>query len=353
MTDGVLDELEIAVLLPCYNEAATIGAVVAGFRKALPTARIYVYDNNSRDQTALRAALAGATVVREPRQGKGHVVRRMFSDIEADIYLMADGDGTYAPEDGAELIRTLLTERSDMVVGTRRGVTDDAGRRGHAFGNSIFNKLYRTIFGNDFSDIFSGYRAFSRRFVKSFPAVSGGFEIETEMSVHASVLKLPVTELSLDYGRRPEGSHSKLSTFRDGSKILWMFAMLMKETRPFYFFSYVAILVAAASMTFMVPVLNEYFVTGEVSRMPTWVLSMALMMMALMVFTGGVILDSVARGRVEHKRMHYMSIPASRAERHFGRSSAAVEPGGIPNADIPVAATPIAKARARRRQTAA
>jgi putative flippase GtrA len=245
MTDGLLEGLDIAVLLPCYNEAATIGEVVAGFRAAIPGARIYVYDNNSKDQTALRAALAGATVVREPRQGKGHVVRRMFSDIDADIYLMADGDGTYAPQDGPELIRTLLTERCDMVVGTRRGVTDDAGRRGHAFGNSIFNTLYKTIFGKDFTDIFSGYRAFSRRFAKSFPAVSGGFEIETEMSVHASVLKLPVTELALDYGRRPEGSQSKLSTFKDGAKILWMFAMLMKETRPFMFFSYISVFTLA------------------------------------------------------------------------------------------------------------
>ena len=315
MTDGMFDDLEIAVLLPCYNEAATIGDVVAGFRAAIPCARIYVYDNNSSDQTALRAALAGAIVVREPRQGKGHVVRRMFSDIEADIFLMADGDGTYSPADGPELIRTLVSERCDMVVGTRRGVTDDAGRRGHAFGNSIFNTLYKSIFGNDFSDIFSGYRAFSRRFAKSFPAVSGGFEIETEMSVHASQLKLPVAELALNYGRRPEGSHSKLSTFKDGGKILWMFAMLMKETRPFTFFGYLSVFTLAISMLFMVPVLNEYFLTGLVTRMPTWMLAMALMMMSLMIFTGGVILDSVARGRAEQKRFHYMSVAPSRSER--------------------------------------
>ena len=315
MTDGLLEGLEIAVLLPCYNEAATIGDVVTGFRAAIPSARIYVYDNNSSDQTALRAALAGAIVVRETRQGKGHVVRRMFSDIEADIYLMADGDGTYSPNDGPELIRTLLTERCDMVVGTRRGVTDDAGRRGHAFGNSIFNTLYKTLFGNDFTDIFSGYRAFSRRFAKSFPAVSGGFEIETEMSVHASVLRIPVTELALDYGRRPEGSHSKLSTFKDGAKILWMFAMLMKETRPFTFFSYISGMTFALSMMFMAPVLNEYFATGLVDKMPTWVLAMALMMMALMIFSAGVILDSVARGRAEQKRFHYMSLKPTPSNR--------------------------------------
>ena len=322
MTDGLLNDLEIAVLLPCYNEAQTIGDVVTGFREALPSARIYVYDNNSSDQTALKAALAGATVVREPRQGKGNVVRRMFSDIEADIYLMADGDGTYSPSDAPELVRTLLTERCDMVVGTRREVTVDAGRRGHAFGNSIFNRLYRMIFGPDFTDIFSGYRAFSRRFARSFPAESGGFEIETEMSVHASVLRLPVVELALDYGRRPEGSESKLSTFKDGGKILWMFAMLMKETRPFVFFGYVSLIVMSMSLMLMVPVLNEYFNTGLVTRMPTWVLSMAMMMMSLVIFSSGVILDSVARGRAEQKRIHYMSIPAARGERRFGGTPA-------------------------------
>jgi glycosyltransferase involved in cell wall biosynthesis len=303
---------KIAVLLPCYNEAATIGDVVAGFRAALPQADIYVYDNNSTDGTALRAMLAGATVVRERRQGKGHVVRRMFADIDADIYLMADGDGTYKAEDAEDLIRTLLTEGADMVVGTRRNVLSDAGRQGHAFGNRIFNKLYRTIFGPDFTDIFSGYRAFSRRFVKSFPAVSGGFEIETEMSVHASRLKLPVSELELDYGRRPDGSHSKLSTFRDGWRILWMIAMLMKETRPFAFFGILGAISMEMSIGFMIPVFYEYFETGLVTRMPTWVLSLALMMIAFMMFTAGLILDSVARARAEALRIHYMSLAAPR-----------------------------------------
>ncbi|OHV26683.1 MULTISPECIES: glycosyltransferase [Rhizobium] len=302
------DNPNIAVLLPCYNEAATIGPVVRGFRATLPDAAIHVYDNNSTDGTALQAMLAGAHVVRERRQGKGHVVRRMFADIDADIYIIADGDGTYAPEDAEELVRTLLTERADMVVGTRRGVHADAGRQGHALGNRLFNLLYRTIFGPDFTDIFSGYRAFSRRFVKSFPAVSGGFEIETEMSVHASRLKLPVSELELDYGRRPEGSHSKLSTFRDGGRILWMFAMLMKETRPFAFFSTISASFMLASLGFMAPVLAEYFQTGLVSRMPTWVLSMALMMISFMLFTAGVILDSVARARAEQLRIHYMNL---------------------------------------------
>jgi glycosyltransferase involved in cell wall biosynthesis len=310
MTEALLEDLEIAVLLPCYNEAQTIGDVVTAFRAALPSARVYVYDNNSTDSTALRAALAGATVVRERRQGKGNVVRRMFSDIDADIYLMADGDGTYAAADAPELIRTLITEGADMVVGTRRNVRADAGRQGHAFGNRIFNTLFRSLFGNDFSDIFSGYRAFSRRFAKSFPAVSGGFEIETEMSVHASRLRLPIAELELDYGRRPEGSHSKLSTVRDGMKILWMFAMLMKETRPFAFFGAISGVFMLASLTFMAPVLADYFRTGLVDRMPTWVFSLVLMMMSFLVFSAGMILDSLARARAEQLRIHYMGLPA-------------------------------------------
>lgn len=304
-------DLRIAVLLPCYNEAATIVSVVHAFRTALPLARIHVYDNNSTDETALRATLAGALVTRETRQGKGHVVRRMFSDVDADIYVMADGDGTYSAADAPALIATLIAERADMVVGTRRGVKADAGRQGHAFGNRLFNRLYRTLFGNDFTDIFSGYRVFSRRFVRSFPAVSGGFEIETEMSVHASRLKLPVCEMPLDYGRRPEGSHSKLSTFGDGGRILWMFAMLMKETRPFTFFGAISMAFMAASLIFMAPVLVEYFETGLVRRMPTWVLSVALMMISFMMFTAGLILDSLARARAEQLRLHYMALPSS------------------------------------------
>ncbi|MEN3150422.1 glycosyltransferase [Neorhizobium sp. IRAMC:178] len=311
MTDALTGHFDIAILLPCYNEAMTIAGVVRGFREALPGARVYVYDNNSTDGTALQAMLAGALVMRERRQGKGHVVRRMFADIDADVYIMADGDGTYAPQDAEELVRTLLTERADMVVGTRRGVHADAGRQGHAAGNRLFNFLYRTVFAPDFTDIFSGYRAFSRRFVKSFPAVSGGFEIETEMSVHASLLKLPVCEIELDYGRRPEGSHSKLSTFKDGAKILWMFAMLMKETRPFAFFGLISGAFMVASLIFMAPVLVAYFQTGLVERMPTWVFSLVLMLVSLLIFTAGLILDSVSRARAEQLRIHYMSLPAS------------------------------------------
>jgi len=305
----------IAVLIPCFNEEPTIAGVVRRFREALPGAAIYVYDNNSTDLTALKARAVGAEVVRELRQGKGNVVRRMFADVEADIYIMADGDGTYAPEDAPLLVNTLLTERADMVVGTRRGVGKDAGRTGHAAGNRLFNALYHRLFGRDFTDIFSGYRAFTRRFVKSFPAVSTGFEIETEMSVHASMLKLPVCEIALDYGRRPEGSSSKLSTFTDGARILWMFAMLLKETRPVRFFGAISVALLAISLVLMMPVLIEYFETGLVPRMPTWVTSIGLLMLSVLMAVTGLILDSVSRGRAEQKRIFYLAVPVARSDR--------------------------------------
>jgi hypothetical protein len=246
-------------------------------------------------------------VVRERRQGKGNVVRRMFADVDADIYIMADGDGTYDPAQAPDLIEKLISEHADMVVGTRRGVTEDAGREGHAFGNRLFNEIYANIFGSDFTDILSGYRAFTRRFVKSFPAVSSGFEIETEMSVHASQLKMPTAEIELDYGRRPEGSTSKLATFRDGFKILVMIAMLMKETRPAAFFGLLASLFGIASLVFGAPVIHEFLLTGLVPRLPTAVLAMGLMMIAFLFTCCGMILDSVARSRVEQKRMIYLA----------------------------------------------
>ena len=318
-----LDDLQVAVLIPCYNEELTIGGVVARFRKVLPSAAIHVYDNDSSDRTAFQARASGAIVTREPRRGKGNVVRRMFADVEADIYVMVDGDGTYAPEDAPHLIAALLASRSDMAVGIRRGVTDDAGRVGHAFGNRLFNALYKRIFGRDFTDIFSGYRAFTRRFVKSFPAVSGGFEIETEMSVHASQLRLPVSEIALDYGRRPEGSASKLSTLRDGAKILWTFAMLARETRPMRFFGAIAVLFALAGVLLMAPILVQYAETGLVPRLPTWVLSLGLLMFSAMMVVTGLVLDSVSRGRTEQKRIFYLSIPARRSR---GEMAAMPEP---------------------------
>ena len=302
--------LDIAVVLPCYNEGATIGAVVRGFRAALPEARIFVFDNNSSDRTAVEARISGAEVIREGRQGKGHVVRRMFADIDADVYVMADGDGTYDPRDAVDLVRALVTERADMAVGIRRNVTVDAGRSGHALGNRLFNSLYRRLFSPDFTDVFSGYRAFTRRFVKSFPAVSHGFEIETEMAVHAGQLHIPTVELPLDYGRRVEGAPSKLRTFRDGFRILMMFAMLVKETRPSLFFSVFSGLFAVASVVFALPVFATYVETGLVPRLPTAVLSTGLMILAALLATAGLILDSLARARVEQKRTLYLSISA-------------------------------------------
>ncbi|MGB0907338.1 MAG: glycosyltransferase [Maricaulaceae bacterium] len=314
-------DLNIAVLLPCYNEGKAIAGVVLDFRKFIPASRIYVYDNNSSDDTAVQAARAGAIVIPSPRQGKGNVVRQMFADIEADIYLMADGDGTYDATMAPTLIHTLLKERVDMVVGTRRDVTKDAGRTGHAMGNKLFNIVYQTIFGSDFTDIFSGYRVFTRRFAKSFPAMSPGFEIETEMSVHASILRLPIKEVECDYGRRIEGSESKLSTFRDGFRILRMIATLMKETRPFAFFSCVSFALVGFSFLLAAPVLLEFISTGLVTRMPTWVLSMTALLGAMMMFMAGVILDSVARGRNEQKRVHYLSISPSRGEQYMGQAT--------------------------------
>ena len=307
-------DYDLAILLPCYNEGQSIAKVVLDFRRALPQSRIYVYDNNSSDDTSEQAARAGAIVIPSRRQGKGNVVRQMFADIEADIYIMADGDDTYDAAKAPELVQHLLDDRLDMVVGVREDVTIDAGRKGHAFGNKIFNIVYQTLFGRDFNDIFSGYRVFTRRFAKSFPAVSPGFEIETEMSVHASILRLPTAEIPTAYGRRGEGSESKLSTFKDGFKILRMMSMLMKETRPFAFFGILALGLFATSGLFMTPVLIEYFQTGLVSRMPTWVLAMTLLMASMMCFMSGMILDSVARSRAEQKRIHYLSLSPARGE---------------------------------------
>ena len=308
----------IAVLLPCYNEGATIARVVLDFRRALPGARIYVYDNNSADDTSEQAARAGATVVRSPRQGKGNVVRHMFADIEADLYVMADGDATYDAAMAPEMVQRLLDDRLDMVVGTRRDVTRDAGRAGHAFGNRVFNFFYHTLFGKDFTDIFSGYRVFTRRYAKSFPAQSPGFEIETEMSVHASMLRLPVAEVECDYGVRVEGSESKLNSLRDGARILRMMATLMKETRPFLFFAYIATALLGVAVFLGAPVVAEYFATGLVDRVPTWMLSLTFALGAMLALTAGTILDSLARSRIEAKHIHYLSIAPARGERHRG-----------------------------------
>lgn len=300
----------VAVLLPCYNEEAAVGQVVQAFRRALPKARIYVYDNASTDRTAAVAAEAGAFVVTEPLRGKGNVVRRMFADVDADIYVLADGDDTYDAAAAPELIALLCREQLDMVNAARENTSETAYRRGHRFGNRLFTRLISGLFGERFNDILSGYRVFSRRFVKSFPALAKGFEIETELTVHALELRMPVLEVLTAYKERPEGSLSKLSTYRDGFRILRTILHLVKEERPLAFFTAVAACLALASLVLAFPLLLTYLETGLVPRFPTAVLVCALMILAFLSLTCGLILDSVAHGRRELKRLHYLTLPA-------------------------------------------
>ena len=299
----------IAVLLPCYNEEAAIAEVVAGFRQALPAAMIYVYDNNSRDSTCQKAREAGAIVRSERMQGKGHVVRRMFADVDADIYVMADGDLTYDPKAAPAMVEQLLGEKLDMVVGTRQHEAKAAYRGGHVFGNRLFTGLLARLFGRSFSDIFSGYRAFSRRFVKSFPVLSEGFEIETEMSVHALELRMPVGELATAYGARPDGSESKLSTFRDGGRILKTIVTLYRIERPVLFYGAIGALLLVAAIILAVPLVVTYLNTGMVPRMPTAVLVTGMAIVAVLCFFAGLILDTVTRGRREMRRLAYLALP--------------------------------------------
>ncbi|WP_372617790.1 glycosyltransferase family 2 protein [Falsiroseomonas sp.] len=300
----------IAVLVPSYNEEVAIPRVVAGFRSALPEATVYVYDNNSSDRTAEVAAAAGAVVRREAQQGKGHVVRRMLADIEADVYVMVDGDDTYDATAAPAMIRLLLDGRLDMVTGVR--VTDAAAayRRGHRFGNRALTGIMGAVFGNRVSDMLSGYRVFSRRFAKSFPALASGFETETEFTVHALELRLPVGELPTAYRERPPGSHSKLNTWRDGFRILRMLALLVRRERPLGFFATVALALATLSIGLAVPLLQTWLETGLVPRLPTAVLSTGLMLLSFLSLACGLILDTVTRGRLEAKRMAYLAIPA-------------------------------------------
>ena len=304
--------VRVAVLLPCYNEAAAIGRVVREFRAVLPQARICVFDNNSTDDTSALAREAGAEVFLERRRGKGAVVRRMFADVEADIYLMADGDGTYDAASAPLLITAVSEDKVDMAIGARANVTQNAHRRGHAFGNRAFNRVYRSLFGADYGDIFSGYRAFSRRFVKSFPALSDGFEIETEMAVHASQMMLPTVEIETPYGKREEGSASKLNSLRDGWRILKTFGYLLKETRPAVFFGVPAFALAAASAALAAPLVVTYLETGLVPRLPTAILCTGMILLAGMSTVCGFVLDSLARSRVEHKRILYLAVDGRR-----------------------------------------
>jgi len=303
-------ELQVAVLLPCYNEEAAVAQTVAAFRAALPNATIYVYDNNSSDRTREVAAQAGAIVRSERMQGKGHVVRRMFADVEADIYVMADGDATYDASMAPELVAKLLDEQLDMVVGARRSEVEEAYRRGHALGNRIFTGLLASLFGRSFSDIFSGYRVFSRRFAKSFPALSRGFETETEISVHALELAMPVAEVVTAYGARPQGSASKLSTYGDGWRILKTILHLYRIERPVLFYGSFSLFLATLAIVLAVPLAMTYFETGLVPRFPTAILATGLMILAFISFFTGLILDTVVRGRREMRRLHYLSFPA-------------------------------------------
>ena len=302
--------LRVAVLVPCYNEAAAIGTVVKQFRTALPSAEIHVYDNNSKDGTAKAAAKAGATVGLENRQGKGHVVRRMFGDIDADIYVLVDGDATYDAPSAPKMIETLLREKLDMVVGSRVDQEVAAYRPGHRFGNWILTGFVTRTFGRSFTDILSGYRVFSRRFVKSFPALSTGFEIETELTVHALELGMPVAEIETPYYARPEGSASKLNTWRDGIRILWTIGKLFRSERPMRFFLLIALFFAVISIVIMIPVFRTFLATGLVPRLPTAILSTALMLLSFLSLMSGLILDTVTRGRREMKRLAYLSFPA-------------------------------------------
>jgi glycosyltransferase involved in cell wall biosynthesis len=298
------------VLLPCFNEEAAIAATVAGFRAALPGAVIYVYDNNSSDRTREIAAGAGAVVRTERQQGKGHVVRRMFADIDADVYLMADGDLTYDPKAAPAMVDQLIAEQLDMVVGTRRHDARDAYRGGHVLGNKLFTGLLSGLFGRSFSDIFSGYRVFSRRFVKSFPVLSSGFEIETEISVHALELRMPVGEVETAYGARPEGSHSKLSTYSDGWRILKTIVTLYRIERPVLFYGGIGALLLALAIVLSIPLVVTYAHTGLVPRVPTAILVTGITIVAVLCVFAGLILDTVTRGRREVRRLAYLALTA-------------------------------------------
>jgi glycosyltransferase involved in cell wall biosynthesis len=302
--------LRVAVLIPCYNEVVAIPAVVAGFRACLPGAAIYVYDNNSGDGTRDAARAAGATVRREVLQGKGNVVRRMFADIEADVYVLVDGDDTYDAAAAPDMVRMLVRERLDMVTGARISDAAAAYRRGHRLGNAALTGIVRWIFGDRISDMLSGYRAFSRRFVKTFPALAAGFETETEFTVHALELKMPVGEVGTAYRERPEGSTSKLRTYSDGLRILRTIVLLVKEERPLQFFAIAGAILLLLGVGIAIPVVSDFLATGLVPRLPTAVLAMGLVLLSFLSMACGLILDSVSRGRKEMKRLAYLSIPA-------------------------------------------
>jgi glycosyltransferase involved in cell wall biosynthesis len=304
--------LRIAVLVPCFNEEAAIATVVHDFRMALPSAEIFVYDNNSSDRTIAVAREAGAQVRGERRQGKGHVVRRMFADIDADIYVLVDGDATYDAASAPRMIDALLSEHLDMVVGLRIDQVRAAYRRGHRTGNRMLTMFLSSVFGAAFKDVLSGYRVFSRRFVKSFPVLSDGFEIETELTVHALELALPAAEIDTPYYARPEGSFSKLNTRRDGLRILSTILKLYRSEKPLRFFTVIGLFLALISLGLAIPVIATYLEQGIVPRLPTAMLSMGLMIVAVLSVSSGLVLDTVTRGRREMKLLAYLAQTPSR-----------------------------------------
>ena len=297
----------IAVLLPCYNEALTIVNVIEQFRATLPEAQIYVFDNNSKDDSANLARAAGATVIAVPFQGKGNVVRRMFADVDADVYIMADADSTYDVSRARELVNPIVSGEADTVVAVRDG-EKSSFPSAHVFGNKLFNLIVERLFGRGLQDIFSGYRSFSRRFVKCFPAHSEGFEIETEMSIFMLEQRIPLKEIRMHYGKRPEGSSSKLRTYRDGTRILLTILRLFKESRPLAFFSILACILALTSVVLALPIIETYRQTGLVARQPTVILCTGLMVLSALTFLGGMMLDSLARTYRETRHLRYLNV---------------------------------------------
>ena len=318
-SSGSIDKrnVRIAVLVPCYNEGATIAAVVRDFRESLPDSVVYVFDNNSSDDTIELARTAGAVVREERNQGKGHVVRRMFADIEADVYVLVDGDDTYEAKAAPELVSKLLHEGLDMVTARRVHDSSAAYRPGHMFGNRVLTGLVGAIFGSRVSDVLSGYRVFSRRFVKSFPVLSRGFEIETEFTVHALELDMPQAECATRYSQRPAESESKLNTWRDGFRILLTIVQLLKEERPLGFFSSIFFVLALLSVILAWPIVTEFLATGLVPRIPTAILSTGMMLLAFLSLVCGLVLDTVTRGRRELKKLFYLRVPGP-GTRRFG-----------------------------------
>jgi glycosyltransferase involved in cell wall biosynthesis len=306
---GAAHPVTVAVLVPCYNEEITIGKVVADFRAALSDATIYVYDNNSRDNTIDVAQRAGAVVRKELRQGKGNVVRRMFADIEADVYVLVDGDDTYDASASEVLVKRLVEERLDFINAMRVSAAKDAYRAGHRFGNWLLTGLVRQIFGRQFNDMLSGYKILSRRFVKSFPAMSSGFETETELAVHALELRMPSTEVATVYKERPPGSVSKLRTYSDGAQIMLLIARLVKDERPLRFFGLSGLSLIVVAILLSIPLLVTYLETGLVPRFPTAILSAALVIVGVLSIFAGLILDMTTTTRREMKRLIYLSLP--------------------------------------------